>query len=88
MGAAAGEWLEPPAFRLCAAGARHVIMVDKRCRYTGGNWLDATIHWRHEKYFLSTADLAYESWRDNVLSMASMLYVLAAQLATRAAKPP
>ena len=81
---AALQLFHPIADKLCDAGARHVVVLEHWERLTAGNWLSAEVVWRHQHHRLSTDRLCYESWTENCFAMASRLYVLAAQLRTKA----
>jgi len=75
--------LLPAVEHLARAGARHIEITEHKERLTGGNWLFAVVLWKHKRYQLDTAKIAYESWTENVVAMAGLMFVLAAQLRTK-----
>ena len=77
--------LTASATKLTLVGAHRVIVREHRERLTGGNWLSAVVLWRGEHHRIDTGQLAYESWTENIVAMASRLAVLAARLSAKAA---
>ena len=77
--------LTSSATKLTIAGAHRVIVREHRERATGGAWLSAVVLWRGEHHRFDTAQMAYESWTENIVAMVSRLAVLAARLSAKAA---